>query len=88
MRACVLACAYVCVCVCVCVCARLCVCVCACVCHDSMLSGFVSDSMLSGFVSDVRDEVDNANRQAVVLNCRLFRRGDGWATRQERSVRV
>jgi hypothetical protein len=53
-----------------------------------MLSGFVSDSMLSGFVSDVRDEVDNANRQAVVLNCRLFRRGDGWATRQERSVRV
>ena len=44
--------------------------------------------MLSGFVSDVRDEADNANRRAVVLNCRLFRRGDGWATRQERLVSV
>jgi hypothetical protein len=24
--------------------------------------------------------------KALVLNCRLFRRGEGWVTRQERSV--
>jgi hypothetical protein len=36
--------------------------------------------MLSGFVSDI----DNTNRRGVVLKCRLFRRGEGWATRQER----
>ena len=45
--------------------------------------------MLSGFALDVADlskeiAAADANRSAIVLNCRLFRRGEGWVTRQER----
>ena len=45
--------------------------------------------MLSGFALDVADlskeiAAADANSSAIVLNCRLFRRGEGWVTRQER----
>jgi len=42
--------------------------------------------MLSAFVMDITDTTApvHEKRRAVVLNCRLVRRGEGWATRQER----
>ena len=50
--------------------------------------------MLSGYLRDITDTTadaggedgggDGGSCQAVVLNCRLYRRGEGWGTRQER----